>query len=284
MESKRTLKKGLLIFAGTVHDGTEVFEVLEPDVPSRLALYRCDNKFHALDDVQSLFDNDHHRREEDVPVVHVMHVTGDFGHLYEYRGPLAPMRRLREWNGNLVKRHRKGGFSQQRFARIAEESRHGYVGRVATDMMAFAKPVVTLLFGSREMCDMLQEDLNVERHGRVVYVDQRDIPVPKALDDVVRRSLAEISRTANDRFLSEVKDALSMNSDRLLFGWDEVRRYGYDQLKFVLLATTTTTTGDCACDSEKIIKVEPHDMPVHGVDAIGVMHAGLRCMNDYDDE
>ena len=57
-------------------------------------------------------------------------------------------------NGNLVKRHNKGGFSANRFARIAEESRHLYVVRIC-DRLRELVTSNNWIFGSEEIVQLV---------------------------------------------------------------------------------------------------------------------------------
>lgn len=57
-------------------------------------------------------------------------------------------------NGNLVKRHNKGGYSANRFARIAEESRHLYVVRIS-DRLRELVTTNNWIFGSEEIVQMV---------------------------------------------------------------------------------------------------------------------------------
>ena len=54
----------------------------------------------------------------------------------------------------MVKRHNKGGFSANRFARIAEESRHLYVVRVL-DRLRELETDINWIFGSEEIVQMI---------------------------------------------------------------------------------------------------------------------------------
>ncbi len=68
-------------------------------------------------------------------------------------------------NGNLVKRHNKGGYSANRFARIAEESRHLYVVRIC-DRLRELDTENNWIFGSDEIVQMILKQSPIKlNHG-----------------------------------------------------------------------------------------------------------------------
>jgi hypothetical protein len=249
-------KNGLLVFAGVGRDNVEVFEVLVPEVPSRLSLYRCDNKFHAIDAVKQFFLPSKQEKQQPESI-HVLHLTGEVAELYVYRSPLVPMAKLRVWNGNLVKRHRKGGFSQNRFARIAEESRHGYIDRVVSDWLPAS---CTLVYGSKEMCELFKAAVSESKHGHIVFINKNDMAtVDQDVEEARRTEALHLAQ----RYIDEVTFLLANNPDRLVFGVDEVNQRATD-VRFVL------AVHGCALSSVAVRVAEQH-MPV-AVDAVGVLH------------
>lgn len=129
--TKERLKKytrcppnGLVVYCGTIltDDGKEKRIVVdfEPFKPINTSLYLCDNKFHtdALDDL--LRDDDQFG----------FIVVDGSGALY---GTISGNTRsiLYKFTVELPKKHRRGGQSSGRFARIRDEKRHNYVHKVA---------------------------------------------------------------------------------------------------------------------------------------------------------
>lgn len=67
-------------------------------------------------------------------------------------------------NGNLVKRHNKGGYSANRFARIAEESRHTYVVRISDRLreLNLNGEEKIWIYGSDEIVEMILKTSSIK--------------------------------------------------------------------------------------------------------------------------
>lgn len=110
---------GIFCFVGINEYGEEIIEFIEPDVKLDLFYYSCSNKFETV--LLSKYIGIKYSGT-------IIFANGEECMAYQFvRGEFVKIFGL---NGNLVKRHNKGGYSANRFARIAEESRHLYVVRI----------------------------------------------------------------------------------------------------------------------------------------------------------
>jgi peptide chain release factor subunit 1 len=115
---------GLLLFCGTVltEEGKEkrLTIDIEPFKPINKSLYMCDNKFH-VDVLKDLL--------QDEEIFGFIIVNGD-GCLYAtVQGNTRNI--LHYFTVELPKKHRRGGQSSVRFARLRMEARHNYLRKVA---------------------------------------------------------------------------------------------------------------------------------------------------------
>lgn len=138
---------GLIVFVGINEYGDEIIEFIEPTIKLDLFYYLCSNKFN-VDIVVDYIDG-----QCDGIIVFV---NGDECLCYKF--DKGKWNKIFGLNGNLVKRHKKGGYSANRFARIAEESRHIYVIRICDKIKESIKNDVhpnIWIWGSEEIIQMI---------------------------------------------------------------------------------------------------------------------------------
>ena len=111
--------------------------MITPNITLDIFYYSCDNKF-VTDPVKKYI------KTYDGSIVFA---NGQECIIYEYTTEFIKKKHI---NGNLVKRHKKGGQSSVRFARLAEESRTQYVSRIIDDINKI-KTKNNWIFGSSEI-------------------------------------------------------------------------------------------------------------------------------------
>ena len=134
---------GLFIFVGINEFCEEIIEFIEPSVKIDLFFYSCANKFETTfvsKYIGTIFSGT------------IIFVSGDECFGYQFIG--GDFVKIFGLNGNLVKRHNKGGYSANRFARIAEESRHLYIVRIV-DRLKGLETKNNWIFGSNEIVQMV---------------------------------------------------------------------------------------------------------------------------------
>lgn len=134
---------GIFCYVGINEFGEEIVEFIEPDIKLDLFYYSCSNKFETEILVKYIGNNFEGT---------IIFVNGDDCFGYQYI--LGEFLKIFGLNGNLVKRHNKGGYSANRFARIAEESRHLYVVRIC-DRLRELNTTNNWIFGSEEIVQMV---------------------------------------------------------------------------------------------------------------------------------
>ncbi len=111
---------GIFCFVGIDEFSEEVVEFIEPDNKITQFYYSCANKFHVEPTKKYI--------GLDISGVLVF-ANGNECLCYQFVG--GQFVKLFGINGNLTKSHKKGGYSANRFARLADESRHVYIVRIA---------------------------------------------------------------------------------------------------------------------------------------------------------
>lgn len=110
---------GLAIFAGNIEEGDKtrrLLQVLEPIKPINTFIYRCDSRFYT-DMLKEQLTND----ESYGFII----IDGNGCLLASVQGNAQNI--LYTYNVDLPKKHRKGGQSSVRFARLRLEARHNYL-------------------------------------------------------------------------------------------------------------------------------------------------------------
>lgn len=155
----RDRDRGLFCFVGINEYGDEIIEIFEPDIKLDLFYYSCANKF------QTCITNKYIGVNIEGTIVFA---NGD--ECLGYQCKHGRFVKIFGLNGNLVKRHSKGGFSANRFARIAEESRHFYVVRICDRLNDLvnstnstnSKELNIHIFGSSEIVSMVIKQSSVK--------------------------------------------------------------------------------------------------------------------------
>jgi hypothetical protein len=128
-------------------------------------------------------------------------------------------------NGNLIKRHNKGGQSSVRFSRLAEESRHHYIIYCADYIRKLipCQPSNTrvYIFGSDELKTKLLGYTGLKDYklltAHIFYSFTDDTIKDKYFNDLFAKSDFD----GNIRNL-ELIDMINTDSDKLLFNLDEI--------------------------------------------------------------
>jgi len=150
----RTYELGICCFVGINEYSDEICELVEPDSKITQFYYSCANKFHIEPAEKYIGTN--------VSGVLVF-ANGNECLCYQYVS--GQFVKLFGINGNLTKSHKKGGFSANRFARLADESRHAYIVRIADRIRDLVNENLAIetnlsdkiwIFGSEEITQMFQ--------------------------------------------------------------------------------------------------------------------------------
>jgi len=150
----RTYELGICCFVGINEYSDEICELIEPDSKITQFYYSCANKFHIEPAEKYIGLN-----------VSGVLVFANGNECLCYQFVSGQFVKLFGINGNLTKSHKKGGFSANRFARLADESRHAYIVRIADRIRDLVNENLATetnlsekiwIFGSEEITQMFQ--------------------------------------------------------------------------------------------------------------------------------
>lgn len=191
---------GLLIYVGKNEYGDEIIEFIEPDIKIDIFYYSCANKFNVQ--IAKKYIGKTYLGS-------IIFVNGDECLAYQFdKGGFVKIFGI---NGNLVKRHKKGGFSANRFARIAEESRHLYVTRII-DRLKDLNTDNNWIFGSNEIIQLiLKRNLIKLQFGGFLEFNNNTISNNKYWIEFLGK------KNNYDSKYKEILDFLTMNPDMLDF-------------------------------------------------------------------
>ena len=231
-----THQLGLFCFVGINEFGEEIVEFLEPDVKLDLFYYSCSNKF-VTEIVSKYIGSD---------------VTGTIifangGECLGYQFKQGQFIKIFGLNGNLIKRHNKGGYSANRFARIAEESRHLYVVRICDRIRELSlepdnsdsdsKSNQIWIFGSDEIVQMVISQSPIKLlNGGFLNFNSSTISNSKYWIEFLTKS----NQKSYDNQYKEIIEYLATNPDMLDF--DPANK---DEMKYFIEKTKLTHNKDC---------------------------------------
>lgn len=208
---------GLFCFVGIDEYGDEIIELLEPDIKLDLFYYSCANKFETHITTKYIGSN---------IAGTIVFANGDECLGYQFKqGQFVKIFGL---NGNLVKRHNKGGYSANRFARIAEESRHLYVVRICNRLNELKNELNSTnstnftnsgelnihIFGSEEIVEMVVKQSPVKLiNGGFLNFNSNTIGNTKYWMELLTKS----TEKNYDVQYAEIIEYLELNPDMLDF-------------------------------------------------------------------
>ena len=199
---------GLFCFVGIDEYGDEIIELLEPDIKLDLFYYSCANKFKTNITAKYIGTN---------IVGTIVFANGDECLGYQFKqGQFVKIFGL---NGNLVKRHNKGGYSANRFARIAEESRHLYVVKICDRLNELKnqfnnRELNIHIFGSEEIVEMVVKQNPIKLiNGGFLNFNSNTIGNTKHWINILNKS----AEKNYDSQYAEILEYLELNPDMLDF-------------------------------------------------------------------
>ena len=205
---------GLFCFVGINEYGDEIIELIEPNIKLDLFYYSCANKFETHIIAKYISSN---------IMGTIVFANGDECLGYQFKqGQFIKIFGL---NGNLVKRHNKGGYSANRFARIAEESRHLYVVRICDRLnelknefistnLANSKELNIYIFGSDEIVEMVVKQSSIKLiNGGFLNFNSNTIKNTKYWINILNKSM---EKNYDDQYM-EILEYLELNPDMLDF-------------------------------------------------------------------
>lgn len=198
-------QSGIFCYVGINEFGEEIIEFIEPDIKLDLFYYSCSNKFET--ELLGKYIGNNFEGT-------IIFVSGD--ECLGYQFILGEFKKIFGLNGNLVKRHNKGGYSANRFARIAEESRHLYVVRIC-DRLRELDTKNNWIFGSEEIVQMVLKQnaikLNTIKLNHGGFLDFNSSTISNR-----KYWLEFLTKKENyDSQYKEIVDYLSINPDMLDF-------------------------------------------------------------------
>jgi hypothetical protein len=233
-------ENGVLIFAGVLIDGSEVFELIVPPNKITQFYYECAKKFNT-DRFQYLFDT--------TAEGGVIFIDGHSTLIYEYMGGVFKLKKKIE--AHLVKRQGRGGSSSGRFMRIAEESRHHYVTYVIDYINKLCLGIKNLwIFGGNE----LKQDL-ISRSGDLrVKLNTHNMYHSFCVDTIKEeyfRNLMVNSDENRVKKIDQIVNLIDTDPDMLIFNLDELD--DINSLEYIVLVK------DMDIKLENIIKLRISD-------------------------
>lgn len=222
---------GLCIFSGTIttEDGKEkkVTFAFEPFKPMSAKLYHCDNKF-TVAPLRELLESDN---------TYGFIVMDGNGCLYgTITGNVKNIQH--QFSVELPKKHRRGGQSSVRFARLRVEARQNYVRKCAENagkqFISQDKPTISgiILAGSADFKEkLLKSDLFDQRLKKIVLstVDVSyggENGFNQAIE-LSQETLRDVKFVKEKQLLSKYMSEVAQDTGRYCFGVDQTL-YAFD--------------------------------------------------------
>lgn len=200
---------GVFIFVGITEYKEEIIEYIEPDVKLDIFKYSCANKFIT----------EHCANYIDVNICGTL-VFANGNDCYGYQFSGGTFVKKFALNGNLVKRHNKGGYSANRFARIAEESRHVYVTRIIDRLKDLPDARNIWMYGSDEIVNMVMAQCPSHimlNNGGFLQFNAGTIQNTKYWISKLSAAMSAADSSSYNKKYKEIAELLATNVDQLDF-------------------------------------------------------------------
>ena len=215
---------GVILFSGTaVIDGKEkkISYAYSPFKPLKSKLYRCDSRFHTE------------------PLEDLLETSRKFGFIIvDGKGALYgtvsgnERRVLQKFSVDLPKKHRKGGQSSVRFARLRVEARHNYVRKVAelatTNFIENDMPNVEglILAGSADFKTVLNDSqlFDPRLQGKVISVVDISYGDEAGFNQAIQLSqgvMADVQLVHEKKLLDEYFSQIAQDTGVYCYGLNE---------------------------------------------------------------
>lgn len=210
---------GIILYAGINEYDQEIFTIFKPNIQICQFYYNCGKQF-VVDRFMALFQTINGN---------IIFANGNVCHIYKFESTFIKIKSI---NGNLIKRHKKGGQSSLRFSRLAEESRHEYITHVVDCINQLCR-IENIsnncwIYGSDEIITMILNSnnllVNLKNGG---FLDFNDDTIKNTNEWM--RYLTDEHNIKDDKILEEIVKYLDTNVDMLDF--DESNK---DQMKTYL--------------------------------------------------
>lgn len=226
---------GIFCFVGINEYSEEIIEFIEPEIKLDLFYYSCSNKFETS--ITSKYIGIKLSGT-------IVFANGDECLGYQFKqGQFVKIFGL---NGNLVKRHNKGGYSANRFARIAEESRHTYVIRICDRLreLSLNGEEKIWIYGSDEIVDLILKTSSIKLFsGGYLNFNSNTIKNTRHWLEVITKS----QEKNYDLIYKEILEYLELDPDMLDF--DPVNK---NKMKYFINKL----------ESDQIDKLEQNQIPL----------------------
>jgi hypothetical protein len=215
--TNKILESGVIIFAGIDEYDSEVFWALEPRRKFTGMVYDCSSKFQV--------DSLREYLEDSGQSGTIIFASGQETLIYDWNS--SEFKRTARIDGLLINRKKVGGYSANRYARLAEESRTGYVTRVIDSLRIFGGSVGESsrirqchLFGSSEICEMILESTSSISSVSVTYYGFLEFDI-KTIGQTGRWLEYLQAPNPSVQRIRTIIECLNSDIDRLDFGIDQ---------------------------------------------------------------
>lgn len=256
---------GVFIFAGIDEYGEFIYKTINPIIKCDIFVYNCSNKFDTSFVSKYMLEIDGS----------IIFASGDETIIYSFDKQLGTFKKIKQINGNLVKRHKKGGQSALRFSRLAEESRQTYTTHVIDYVNTLDSPNI-YIFGSQEIVQMIVEKKSSKNsiiNGGHIEFDSNTIKDTK-------RWIGLLSNKSNlnlfDSKYEQIINLLATNPDGLDF--DPANK---DQMEWFVELKTNSLTQLHPKQISWPEKSSKYWLRFNGFEYIGVKYFTSKCENFY---
>jgi hypothetical protein len=191
-------------------------------------IYRCGKTF-AYEELLPLF-------EEPKKMFGILQVWGEET-IIQIANEFCEVKNIATKTTKIQKRQKNGGQSQNRIARLREESIHNYLklsGEKANNaFMRDGLPIIEalLIVGNGWKKDMLEQYLIIPKNiSRYVYSVEKGVNIESYIKDMILKETGQEEK----KHLTHIQDAILFNPDILVFGRENVLKE--ENLKYIYVS------------------------------------------------
>lgn len=214
-----SLKNGIAIYSGINDLNEEIFEFIILDIPIKNKIYSCDKQFH-IDFLYNYINIDNKKYL-------VIYLDGNSTYYYEKN--MTDLKQIKSLHFDRQKKQKKGGQSQNRIARLRVEKIDNFISKSIYTLNNYINEnkeyEAILIFGNGDIINGIKSNKNIIYEFTGIYNNK--IHFSKLIDknilyDKCEELINNILINNDENCIKKYMDLLTINSDILIFGYDNI--------------------------------------------------------------
>jgi hypothetical protein len=227
--SNRIVDDDIVIYSGVIDSNEIIFEVIINKVPLKNKLYCCDKVFktHIFDEIYEKIKNNN--------LYLVLYLDGDS--VTFYNKFLSTFTKIKNLTFERQKKQKKGGSSAPRIERIREQKITCFINKTIYEFNNIIhnsgnKYKAILICGNGSIIEGVKEKIkSIIPFYFIQLISKHDLLIE------CNQIINSINQDDDVHKIHEFQDILTLNSDQLVFGYNDILKHIYEIEEIIISAS-----------------------------------------------